>query len=40
MVRSALGGWVTTKAKLIDVSWFGGIVEFAASLLAVLSYKS
>ncbi|MGG4446668.1 MFS transporter [Brevibacillus porteri] len=38
-VGSALGGWVTTNIRLIDVSWSGGIVAVAASLLAVVSYR-
>ncbi|SCW63717.1 Predicted arabinose efflux permease, MFS family [Paenibacillus tianmuensis] len=38
-VGSALGGWVTTNMRLIDVSWSGGIMAIAASLLAVVSYR-
>ncbi|MGM1047330.1 MAG: hypothetical protein ACQEXX_14420 [Bacillota bacterium] len=30
---SVLGGFVTTNMELIDVSWFGGIIAIAASLL-------
>jgi predicted MFS family arabinose efflux permease len=36
---SALGGFVTTNKELIDVSWFGGIVAIAASLLTFISYS-
>ncbi|WP_289138740.1 MFS transporter [uncultured Brevibacillus sp.] len=36
---SALGGFVTTKMELIDVSWIGGSVAVAASLLAMISYR-
>ncbi|MGE8036717.1 MFS transporter [Lysinibacillus sp. NPDC093692] len=35
---SALGGFVTTNMKLIDVSWLGGIVAIFASLLTFISY--
>ncbi|MEY9973864.1 DHA1 family inner membrane transport protein [Lysinibacillus sp. RC46] len=35
---STLGGFVTTNMKLIDVSWFGGIVAIVASLLTFISY--
>jgi predicted MFS family arabinose efflux permease len=34
---SALGGFVTTNMELIDVSWFGGILAIAASLLTFIS---
>ncbi|WP_256436619.1 MULTISPECIES: hypothetical protein [unclassified Brevibacillus] len=30
---------MTTNIRLIDVSWSGGIVAVAASLLAVVSYR-
>ncbi|RED51770.1 MFS transporter [Cohnella lupini] len=36
---SALGGFVTTNNELIDVSWVGGIVSIAASLLTFISYN-
>lgn len=36
---SALGGFVTTNMKLIDVSWVGGIVAIAASMLTFISYR-
>ncbi|MGG4396872.1 MFS transporter [Paenibacillus thiaminolyticus] len=36
---SALGGLVTTNMELIDVSWIGGIVAIAASLLTCISYR-
>jgi predicted MFS family arabinose efflux permease len=36
---SALGGFVTTNNELIDVSWVGGIVAIAASLLTFISYN-
>ena len=36
---SALGGFVTTKMELIDVSWIGGSVAIAASLIAMISYR-
>lgn len=36
---SALGGVVTTHKELIDVSWFGGIIAIAASLLTFISYR-
>ncbi|MCM3293036.1 MFS transporter [Paenibacillus sp. MER 180] len=38
-IGSALGGFVSTNMKLIDVSWVGGIVAIAASLLAFISYS-
>lgn len=38
-IGSALGGFVTTNMELIDVSWSGGIVAIAASLLTFLSYS-
>ncbi|MFM1654979.1 MFS transporter [Brevibacillus sp. B_LB10_24] len=34
---SSLGGFVTTNMELIDVSWVGGIVAVAASLLTFIS---
>ncbi|MFM9277852.1 MFS transporter [Paenibacillus jiagnxiensis] len=37
-IGSALGGFVTTNMKLIDVSWFGGIVAILAALLAFMNY--
>ncbi|MBD8500869.1 MFS transporter [Paenibacillus arenosi] len=36
---SALGGIVTTNRDIIDISWFGGIVAIAASLLTFISYS-
>lgn len=36
---STLGGIVTTQRELIDISWFGGIVALAASLLTFISYS-
>ncbi|TVX92365.1 MFS transporter [Paenibacillus agilis] len=36
---SALGGIVTTHREIIDISWFGGIVAIAASLLTFISYS-
>lgn len=38
-IGSALGGFVTTNMELIDVSWVGGIVAIAASLLTYISYR-
>ncbi|WP_244563070.1 hypothetical protein [Paenibacillus uliginis] len=38
-IGSALGGFVTTNMELIDVSWFGGIIAIAASLLTFISYN-
>lgn len=35
---SALGGFVTTNMRLIDVSWVGGIVAISAALLTFISY--
>ncbi|MFB5678146.1 MFS transporter [Paenibacillus terreus] len=37
-IGSALGGFVTTNMKLIDVSWFGGIVAVLAAVLAFMNY--
>ncbi|MFT9817822.1 MFS transporter [Lysinibacillus sp. NPDC056185] len=37
-IGSTLGGFVTTNMKLIDVSWFGGIVAIVASSLTFISY--
>ncbi|MFB5760427.1 MFS transporter [Paenibacillus medicaginis] len=37
-IGSALGGFVTTNMKLIDVSWFGGIVAIVAAVLAFINY--
>ncbi|UVI29652.1 MFS transporter [Paenibacillus spongiae] len=36
---SSLGGFVTTNMKLIDVSWSGGIVAMAASILTFISCR-
>ncbi|MDH6348317.1 MFS transporter [Brevibacillus sp. 1238] len=36
---AALGGIVTVNRELIDVSWAGGIVAVAASLLTFVSYQ-
>ncbi|MFD0717483.1 hypothetical protein [Paenibacillus sp. GCM10027626] len=36
---SSLGGFVTTKMKLIDVSWFGAIVAILASALTFISWS-
>ncbi|MGX4585786.1 MFS transporter [Paenibacillus chitinolyticus] len=36
---SALGGFVTTQKELIDVSWIGGSVAIAASILACISFR-
>lgn len=38
-IGSALGGFVSTNMELIDVSWFGGLLAIAASLLTFISYR-
>ncbi|GIO30950.1 hypothetical protein J2TS6_20910 [Paenibacillus albilobatus] len=38
-IGSALGGFVTTNMKLIDLSWSGGIVAVLAAVLAMINYR-
>lgn len=38
-IGSALGGFVTTNMKLIDLSWSGGIVAVLAAVLAWVNYR-
>ncbi|MCG7408775.1 MFS transporter [Paenibacillus sp. ACRRX] len=38
-IGSSLGGVVTTSMELIDVSWIGGIIAIAASILTFVSYN-
>ncbi|MFC7678410.1 MFS transporter [Paenibacillus sp. GCM10028914] len=38
-IGSALGGFVTTNMKLIDLSWSGGIVAVLAAVLAWINYR-
>ncbi|MGE7111142.1 hypothetical protein [Lysinibacillus sp. NPDC047702] len=37
-IGSALGGFVTTNMRLVDVSWVGGIIAISAALLTFISY--
>lgn len=38
-IGSAVGGFVTTNMKLIDLSWVGGLVAVLAAVLALINYR-